>query len=502
MIQKILQIPSTVLSLSPRQHFCIGVALILGFGASIGRAAETKHPNILVIAIDDLNDWIGCMGGHPQAQTPNIDRLADRGVLFTNAHCQAPVCNPSRASMMTSLYPSTTGVYFLNPDLSGSLVAKKNTLLPKRFQNEGYHVTGAGKLFHGNQNKKYMPNYGGSFGGFGPLPKKKLSSFRGHRLWDWGAFPERDEQMPDHKIASWTVEQLGLEHESPLFLAAGFYRPHVPQYAPQKWFDLYPLDTLELPAVIEDDLNDLSRYAINLTRLKHVAPTHEWVLENKEWKPLVQSYLACLSFVDHQVGRLLDALDSSPYKENTYVVLYTDHGFHLGEKERWAKRSLWEDGTRVPLIIAGPGLAEGRVCTKPVELLDIYPTLLELAGLEKDENLEGNSVASLLTNPEADWPHMARTSFGPGNYSIRSERYRYVHYNDGSEEFYDHAGDPHEWRNLIGRPEQEALIEMHRSFLPSTSHPVLGQKSTGHRAFYASEALADQKQEAPDKSAR
>jgi arylsulfatase A-like enzyme len=446
-----------------------------------------QKANILLIPIDDLNDWIGCLGGHPQAKTPNMDRLAARGVLFENAHCQSPVCNPSRASMMTSLYPSTTGIYFLKPDLSESLEARKNMLLPHRFEKEGYHVTGAGKIFHGNQNSKYMPNYGGGFGGVGPYPKKKLTSFPGHPLWDWGVFPDKDEKMPDYKLAEWGVKELQKKYEKPFFIAAGFNRPHVPQYAPQKWFDMYPLDTLKLPKIMVSDLDDLPKYGINLTSLAHVAPTHEWVTKNNEWKPLVQSYLACVSFVDHQVGKLLDALDDSPYKDNTYIILYSDHGFHLGEKEHWAKRSLWEDSTRVPMIISGPGIAEGKICKKPVQLLDIYPTLLELAGLKKDEKLEGNSIATLLKDPEAGWSHMARTNYGPGNVAIRSEQYRYIHYNDGTEEFYDHSRDTHEWFNQIKNPEMAALIKEHRKFLPKASAAILGAGSTGHKAYQATE---------------
>ena len=469
----------------------LGLTVLLVCLTTTAFAGESK-PNVLLIAIDDLNDWIGCMRGHPQAKTPNIDRLAARGVLFDNAHCQSPVCNPSRASMMTSLYPSTSGIYFLTPDLAASPTAKKNTLMPMRFQTEGYHVTGAGKIFHGRQNEHYIPNYAGMFGGFGPLPKEKISSFPGMRAWDWGAYPERDEQMSDHKIAAWAVEQLQNKQDGPLFLAVGFCRPHVPQYVPQKWFDLYPLDTLQLPDVLKDDLDDLSQYGINLTRLEHVAPPHDWVVKNNEWKPLIQSYLACVSFVDHQVGKLLDALDTNSAKEDTFVVLYSDHGFHLGEKERWAKRSLWEDGTRVPLIVAGPGVAQGKTCKKPVQLLDVYPTLLELTGLTQDNELEGHSLAALLRNPAADWPYMAHTSFGPGNESIRSERYRYIRYNDGSEEFYDHADDPHEWQNQISNPDFETQLKQHRSFLPKAFHPVLGTGSTGHKAFNASEAIRKQ----------
>ncbi len=460
------------------------IVVLLGSLSSFAR----EQPNILVIAIDDLNDWVGCMGGHPQVKTPNIDRLAERGVLFTNAHCQSPVCNPSRASLMTSLYPSTSGVYFLDPDLDQSPVASKSKLMPDRFQDEGYYVTGAGKLFHGRQNAKYMPNYGGGFGGAGPRPKKKLTSFPGHPLWDWGPYPERDEQMPDYMVASWAEEHLAKEYKQPLWMGVGFSRPHVPQYAPQKWFDMYPIETVQLPETRPGDLDDLSQYGIDLTRLEHVAPTHEWVLENNEWKALVQSYLACVSFVDAQVGRVLDAYDENGYGENTYIVLFTDHGFHLGEKERWAKRSLWEDGARTPMIIAGPGIEPGQVCRKPVELIDIYPTLLDLAGLQADPSHEGQSLVPLLDDSKAKWTHFARTSFGPGNYAIISTRYRYIQYNDGSEEFYDHKHDPQEWNNVIKNPEYAEAIERHRKKIPKKRHPVLGEGSTGHLSFEATEA--------------
>ncbi len=464
------------------------LVLVLALVGATALAQEPeKRPNVLLIGVDDLNDWIGCLGGHPQAKTPNIDRLAARGVLFTNAHCQSPVCNPSRASLMTSLYPSTSGIYFLNPDLSESPVARKNTLMPQRFQDEGYYVTGAGKLFHGNQNKTYIPNYGGSFGGFGPRPKEKISPFPGHPLWDWGAYPERDEQMPDHQIASWAEDRLAQLKEQPLWMGVGFYRPHVPQFAPQKWFDLYPLDTLQLPKTIADDLKDISRYGIDITRLKHVAPMHEWVLKNEQWKALVQSYLACVSFVDAQVGRVLHALDQSAYGDNTYIVLFSDHGFHQGEKERYAKRSIWKDGAGVPLIIAGPGIVRAKTCDKPVQLLDIYPTLLELTGLAADPLHDGHSLVPLLKDPDARWPHLARSSFGPGNVAIISERFRFIQYKDGSEELYHRAKDPHEWHNVVGDPQYTRVIKRHRRKLPKEPYDILGKGSTGHLSFAASE---------------
>ncbi len=467
-----------------KRKLILGVlALVAG---NLGFTAK-EHPNVLLIAVDDLNDWVGCMGGHPQATTPNIDRLAERGTLFTNAHCQSPVCNPSRASLMTSLYPSTSGIYFLSPDLDESPISSKSKLMPHRFQEEGYYVTGAGKLFHGNQNSKYWPEWGGGFGGHN-RPKKKLSSFPGHPLWDWGVYPERDELMADYKVAEWATEQLGKPQEKPLLLGVGFIKPHVPQYAPQKWFDMFPLENIQLPEVDPNDLDDISEYGIDITRLEHVAPTHEWVLENDEWKKLVQSYLACVTFVDAQIGKVVDALDNSEFAEDTYIVLFTDHGFHIGEKERHAKRSLWEDGTRTPMIVVGPGIKPGQVCRKPVQLLDIYPTLLELAGLAADKSHEGNSLVPLLEDPKSKWLHVARTSFGPGNYAIVSERYRFIQYNDGSEELYDHSTDPNEWNNVVKNPEYAAVVKRHRKQIPQDRYEVLGDGSTGHKSFTATEA--------------
>ncbi|MGB0372260.1 MAG: sulfatase [Opitutales bacterium] len=442
-----------------------------------------EAPNVLLIAVDDLNDWVGGLNGHPQAQTPNIDRLAAKGMLFANAHCQSPVCNPSRASLMSSLYPETTGVYFLSPSFANSPKSKGHTMMPVRFSKEGYEVSAVGKLFHSKENSKYFDEYGGSHGGFGPYPKKKLSPFKGVKLWDWGVFPESDEGTPDQRIASWAEERLSRDREKPFFMGVGFYRPHVPQYAPQQWFDMYPAESLQLPAVMENDLADISPYARALMLGVTVAPEHDWVLENEEWEALVQSYLASVSFVDHKVGKVLDALENSDAASNTYVVLFSDHGFHLGEKERWAKRSLWEDSTHVPMIIAGPGIAGGQLCEKPVELLDIYPTLLELAGMAADPSLEGDSLVPLLENPNTEWPHIARSSFGLGNVSIRSERFRYIRYKDGSEEFYDHWNDPHEWHNLIKEPEWADVIAEHRAFYPEDFHPILGKGSTGHKAY-------------------
>ena len=458
-------------------------------GLLLAADGEAKRPNVLLISIDDLNDWTGGLGGHPQAKTPHIDRLARQGTLFANAHCQSPVCNPSRASLMTGRHPHTSGVYFLGPDLKEAPVLQDLDTLPERFQKNGYRTLAAGKLFH-TRDQRFFEEYGGSNGGFGPRPKKKISQPHGHPLWDWGAFPDNDEDMPDFKIASWAVEKLGAMPEDldqPFFMGVGFYRPHVPMFAPQKWFDLFPRDEIQLPVVKNDDRDDLSDYAIALTNEKHVSPEHEWVVSAGQWEHAVQSYLASIAFADHCLGMVLDALDASPHKDNTIVVLFSDHGFHLGEKQRWAKRTIWEDGDRVPLIFAAPGYPEGQKTMKPAQLLDIFPTLLELAGLPEDKGQEGNSLVPLLEDGSSEWPHVSLSSFGKGNYAVRSEHFRYIRYLDGSEEFYDHREDPNEWTNLAQTEDAalQKIIEEHRQHLPKKEADVLPGGSTGHNAYEA-----------------
>ena len=462
-------------------HSLISVLIVSCLTVAI-HAAE--RPNILLISVDDLNDWVGCLQGHPQAQTPHIDRLAARGTLFANAHCQSPVCNPSRASMLTGRYPHSTGVYFLSPDLQSAPALTGVLTLPEAFAATGYQTLAIGKIFHG-RDERFFQQYGGTNGGFGPRPEHKLSQPHGHPLWDWGAFPESDEQMPDMIAAKWAVQKLKQKFSSPFFMAVGFYRPHVPMFAPQKWFDRHPRNHLALPQVLVDDRSDLSQYAIDLTNLNHVSPTHEWMTAAGQWRHAVQSYLASCTFVDHCVGMVLDALKAGPHRDNTIIVLFSDHGFHLGEKQRWAKRSLWEDGTRVPLIIAAPGYQSGRRTDRPAELLDVYPTLLELAGVKSDPEQQGQSLVPLLNNPNQKWEHPAITSFGPGNFAIRTTRYRYIQYRDGSQELYDHQTDPDEWNNLAANPALRSVVKILSDYIPRQQHPLLPGDSTGHKAFTA-----------------
>lgn len=434
---------------------------------------SAEKPNVLFIAIDDQNDWIGCLGGHPQIKTPHIDQLASRGTVFLNAHCQSPLCNSSRTSLMTGLRPSTTGVYGLAPWFRNIDAYKDLVSLPQKFRNNGYRTYTTGKIYHGGYGRRKKDNEFDVIGpppGVGVRPKEMLvkTTPNPHPLVDWGVFPHRDEDKGDWKVASWAVEQLNDIPDEPFFLSVGFFLPHVPCYATQKWFDLYPEESLLLPEIQPMDRADTPRFSWYLhwklpeVRLKYLR-------EANEWKNLVRSYMACTSFVDSQVGRVLDALEASGKAENTIVVLWSDHGWHIGEKEITGKNTLWDDGTRVPLIFAGPGVQAGQRCTKPAELLDMYPTLIELCGMSKEERLEGLSLQPQLQDASAVRKRPAITTHNHDNHGVRSEHWRYIHYADGSEELYDMRVDPNEWKNLASDSRYTEILNEHRSWMPKTS---------------------------------
>ena len=447
-------------------------------GTSSTLAATTARPtNVLLIMVDDLNDWVGCLGGHPQAQTPNIDRLAAGGRLFANAHCAGPICNPARAAMLTGKHPATTGLHLLAPLFRQTESLKDAITLPQHLMQHGYRSLGVGKVFHQRHDQRSYHAFGGKRGEYGPMPDAKLSYPHGHPLWDWGAFPESEQDTPDYKIADWAIERLGKEYDQPLFLSVGFYRPHVPMYAPQRWFDLYPEDRVQLPPLRPEGDDGISEYARQLTAAT-TAPRHDVVVELDQWRHAVRSYLASVSFMDHQVGRVLQALEQSPHAGNTVVVFCADHGFHLGEKRRWGKRSLWEESTHIPMIIAGPGITPGR-CDQPVGSIDLYPTLTRYLGLTPRPGLDGHDLTPLLNNPAADWDHTALTSFGPGNHAVRSRRWRYIRYRSGDEELYDHDADPREWNNLADKPAYRPIIAQHQRHLPQQEATLVPNSAGG-----------------------
>lgn len=462
------------------RSFVVGVIAGLALLAAAGLCPAADKPNVLFISIDDLNDWVGPLGGHPQARTPHLDRLAARGTTFTNAHCPSPLCNPSRTSVLTGLRPSTTGVYALAPWFRTADRFRDTPTLLQWFRRHGYVTLTCGKVFHDAYPPRTDRRDGGPEadvwgpdGGFAPRPKTKFVATPSPiPLMDWGIFPERDEDCFDYDLATWAVGQLRRPPKQSFFLAVGFRHPHVPCYAPRTWFDLYPEATLRLPTVKADDRDDLPRFASYL-HWRLPEPRLKWLQQARQWKPLVRAYLASISFVDAQIGRLLDALAETGLERTTVVVVWSDHGWHLGEKGITGKNTLWERSTRVPLIFAGPGVARGARCERAVELLDLYPTLTELCGLRSNPAVEGLSLVPQLRDAHAPRERPALTTHNPGNHAVRSERWRYIRYADGSEELYDHSSDPHEWYNLAADPRYAAVKRELARWLPRTDAPPL-----------------------------
>jgi len=432
------------------------------------------RPNVLFIAIDDLNDWVGCLGGHPGTKTPHLDRLAGRGVLFTNAHCPAPLCNPSRAALMTGVRPSTSGVYTNNQPMRKSPAIRDAVTLAQYFMAHGYRSQGGGKIFHGSFPDKeswheYFPSQSRNKPA-DPVPEKMpLNGIPETAHFDWGPLDVEDSQMGDTKVADWAAGELAKPHSQPFFMACGIFRPHLPWYVPRKYFDLHPLEGVTLPNVKDDDLDDVPPIGRKFAKADG---DHRKVLEHKQWRNAVQAYLASITFADACVGRVIDALDHSAYAENTVVVLWSDHGWHLGEKLHWRKFALWEEATHNVLMAVAPGVtAPGGRCDRPVNLMDMYPTLIGLCGLPPRKELEGVSLLPLLKDPKSEWPRPAVTTYLRGNHSVRSERWRYIRYSDGTEELYDHQSDELEWHNLAGKPDYAGVKAELSRWLPKTNAP-------------------------------
>ena len=454
-------------------------------GSKVKKTIEVtskKQPNVLFIAIDDLNNWLGCLNNYSNTKTPNIDALASQGVLFTNAQCNAPLCGPSRASLMTGLRPSTTGIYGMIDDnkiRSENPATKDIIFLPEYFKKNGYHTMGIGKLFHEYAPNSLFDEEGGRVHGFGPLPEKRFvwdgfgtskekEGKYGRTSTDWGAFPENDTLMPDHQSANWAIERLEKSYSQPFFMGLGFLRPHVPLYVPQKWFDMHPIEGIKVPPYLADDLNDIPTIGLQINDLP-MMPSTEWAKKSGEWKKIIQAYLACVSYVDYELGRVLKALKESEHASNTVIVLWSDHGYRLGEKSTFAKHALWETATKVPLIFAGPNIPKGKVIDAPVELLSLYPTLLELSNLPVYTRNEGISLVPMLHDQKKEEESFALTTYGMKNHAIRTKDYRYIQYEDGSEEFYDHKKDSNEWVNEAKNPIYRNEIEKLKMFLPKVN---------------------------------
>ncbi|MDG1896298.1 MAG: sulfatase [Fuerstiella sp.] len=438
----------------------------------------SRSTNVLMICIDDLNDWVGFLGGHPQAITPHMDALAKRGRNFTNAHCDVPVCSASRASVMSGVAATTHGSYELGPRYEDLPALADVPTIHRYFKDHGYYTLSGGKVLHHGFNGSLAGDIDRSLGRLkSPRPKKPMNrpaDWSG--AWDWGAFPEDDAQMAEFQLANKAATTLQEDFDKPFFMSIGFFRPHVPLYVPPKWFDLYEADSFQLPPSPKSDLDDLPKNFLGINDYA-VAPTHAEVVKHGKQRSLTHAYLASISFVDHCVGMVVDALKSSPHADNTLIVLWSDHGFHLGEKQHWAKRTLWQESTRIPLLFAGPGIKPGRACPEPASLLDIYPTLVELCKLPTNPHLEGVSLVPQLNDPMTPRERPAITSSYFGNHSIRSRDWRLIVYEDGAEELYDHRNDPDEFRNLAGDPTHKSIRNHLARWLPKEATPEFKTKS-------------------------
>ncbi len=484
---------------------------LLGAASTLSRrlmASEAK-PSLLFIALDDMNDWTSSLGGYSgKAHTPNLDRLAKMGITFTNAHSPSTVCNPSRTAIMTGLRPSTTGIYnngqWWRPALPDVVT------MPEYFRKSGYRVEGGGKIFHhtlGNNPPEIWDNYhpqvqDSSWHYDYPVPGQHtpkrglhwpegfpLNSIEEVRLgkkppanyreFDWGPVDKPDLEMGDGQMVRWAVDFLRRAHNKPFFLAAGIYRPHLPWYVPKKYFDLYPLDQIKLPEVKKDDLDDVPAAGRKMAEAR--LADFELVKKTGKYKEAVRAYLASISFADAMVGLLLDAFEKSSCRDNTIIIVWSDHGWHLGEKGAWHKRTLWERATRVPFFIAAPGITlPGSVCNRPVNLIDIYPTLIDLCGLKTNTKFDGTSLVPLLEDPEAAWERPSVITCERGNHAVRSERWRYIRYNDGAEELYDCDNDPHEWTNLAEDPKFDSIKQKLAKWLAPSDAPPALSKSAYH----------------------
>lgn len=413
--------------------------------AQFAAAGEPKRPNVLFIAVDDLNHWVGYLGRNPQTRTPHIDKLAARGVRFTRSYCAAPVCNPSRAALMSGLRPHTSGVYENNDDGRGVIGSEKS--LVTTFRRAGYYTAGAGKIYHeAYPRREEWDDYLAS-AGTNPEP----AGDRGVGGIKFAPLDCSDEDLREWKIVEYGIAQLQKQHDKPWLLTIGLHKPHMPWNVPRKYFDMHPLEKIELPPTKSDDLADVPPAGVKLAKPQG---DHAEMLASGRWKEAVQAYLAAISYADAMIGRLIDALDQSAYRDNTIVVLWGDHGWHLGEKQHWRKFALWEEATRAPLIWLVPGVtAAGGVCERTVDFMSIYPTLTDLCGIDKPAHVQGPSIRALLADPAAPWSQGAVTTYERGNHAVRTEGWRYIRYADGGEELYDEAQDPYEWTNLAALPE-------------------------------------------------
>jgi len=476
--------PQYILSLI----FLLAYSTFISCG-SVKCPSETVKLNVLFIAIDDMNDWTSLHDPEHPIRVPNLKRLADQGTFFTNAYCNSSACNPSRASVLSGIRPSTSGIYGNASDWKDALDV--NDLLPAVFDKNDYNTYCAGKIFHHHGRvfqayeifDEYLP-FPATRPPDSPMPERNLNSTNfwyndeGQSLskvspnFDWGAWPRDSTQHIDHETVDWAIDRLSTSSE-PFFMAIGIFRPHMPFYVPASFLETYPLEDLALPLINPDDLNDLSGSSIEFIK----RPWYKWMgtfrheekRDSLYWEKAVQAYQASCTYADYQVGRLLDALEGMGLDKNTIIVLWSDHGYHLGEKDHWEKFILYEKTTHVPMIISVPGYKKGKYITSPVSLIDIYPTLTELCRIHPPDSLEGHSLVPLLEGTSLSLDVPAITTYGMNNHAVRSHDYRYIRLADGTEELYHTAEDIHELDNLAADPAYRTLMDSLSGWIPSSN---------------------------------
>lgn len=449
-------------------------------------AGAPRPPNVLFVAFDDLSDWTQLLDPTSPIAVPNLQRLARRGVTFRRAYCAVPQCNPSRTALLSGRRPTTTGVYDNASDWKA--VMPDAAMLPRHFRDHGYRSVGAGKIYH-HVDRHFHDER--SFDDWLPfrtdrLPEKKHNGLTRARspegeweplagTFDWGPTVEGEAAMLDTRSAEFASDFLRQSQAKPFFLAVGFFRPHLPYFSPPEALARYPAETMPRPAVMPDDLADVGTGAHAL--MQRWTRMFRSIMQapdpDAKWREAVAAYAAGATYADGQLGRVLDALESGPNAAGTIIVVWSDHGYHLGEKDHWTKFVLWEKATRVPLVVVAPGVTPaGAVCDRPVSLVDLYPTLTELCGLPAPAGLDGESLVPQLRDPSAARRSPALMTEMTGNHAVRTDRWRYIRYADGSEELYDHQSDPHEWHNLAADPRHREVLAAHRRWLPAAEAPA------------------------------
>lgn len=469
---------------------------------------KKQQPNIIMIAVDDLNDWIGVYGGNPQVRTPNIDKLAQSSVVFRNASCPGPVSGPSRSALLSGFMPATTGIYGNSTNMLNSEIVQTHATLPEYFSKNGYVTISSGKIFHKHttpngfdhgqwafdvwdqekgeessvqQDKAYSCNNG-------IINGKKIENpqFLCGAVNDMFFGPTKGtlEDTKDYKTAKWFENKLQESYEKPFFMSFGISKPHLPFIVPEEFFNMYGLDTIKVPNYRMDDLDDI----VDQSGKKIYKPSESflWAKHYGLEKEVVRAYMASVSYADACVGVVLDALAKSKYSENTIVILWGDHGWHLGEKLKYGKATLWREATQLPFIFHVPGMSKKQNCYRNVNLIDIYPTLIDLCNLPKKE-LDGKSIKPLLQNPSKKWTPTVST-LNSGNHSIMSEKWHYITTERGVEELYNLEKDPMEWTNLANTKtkEIESVKKSLKAYVPTVNAKTIkvddGKEGTDKKA--------------------